>query len=71
MKKNYITPSMKFTPVQMSQMICVSDVFSNVDFKYGGGTSNIEDFDPGTHVRSKGDNESSLWYDWNDIDEEE
>ncbi|MBQ8701930.1 MAG: hypothetical protein IJ549_04120 [Prevotella sp.] len=69
MKKTYIAPTMTATPVQMTGMICAS-LKSNVEFKYGGGTSNIDDFDP-ADIRSKRDNESSLWYDWNDIDEEE
>lgn len=67
MKKIYIAPTITATPVQMTEMICVS-FQTNVTITYGGEAP--EGFGE-DNVRGKENNESSLWYDWDDIDEEE
>ena len=35
---------MEVVPVQITQMLCAS-VESNVDLKYGGSTSDVDDFE--------------------------
>ena len=39
MKKDYMKPDMRIVRIEHQQIICISDVDSNVGMGYGGGSS--------------------------------
>lgn len=44
MKKTYLAPTVKATPILMKQTLCMASIKSNVELEYGGAITDPEDF---------------------------